>query len=479
MSDPQKTDESSHPEWQTASIDPMDTRLLTKSNIIRIDKISGKPDIWVRLRATYAYRLYITHLKKHSFVRRLTIWMWCNLYPAYITVAHYIERGETKRWHPLVKFDDFVKLLDLPTTRVFDATRVETPAPKVHPIEEQHYLVSPHNHYIFPPVYVSEVSDALVYGGTNLIFVDGAAIAHDLYDFERDYTSEELHGRHVIDAGRMRMRLLRRDTAPAEFDAAAAFVDACAPNYAHWLTEVLPRISIFCSLEQFSAIPIIVNDGLHENIMESLALIVGSERLVIALPIGRALRVARLFMTSVIGYVPFERRDKKLANHSHGLFCAPALELMRTRLNSFAYLNPVQKFPSKVYLRRTADGRNVKNRTELEMLLVAAGFVTIETEKLNFIQQLSLFTNTIDIIGSSGAAVANLIFARSATNITIFIGGLEGTSYWYWQNIACATNKSVEYILGAIEHELDGIHSNFKLDLEEVSNTLRKPRENG
>lgn len=433
---------------------------------LRIKKLApGAPSVFGRTKSTWVYRYFAHHIKPIPSARWFVNWLMRNLYPIYTrTVSVYLGRSATKRWRPLVRLQGYVATSHISTTKVFDAVRVDTPIPKVFPIEEQAYLESPHDHYVFPPVYIAELSNAHIYGGTNLVFLQDAVICHDLYDFERDYTSEELHGRHMIDVKKMRMRLLRHDRMPDSITEAAAFVDACAPNYAHWLTEVLPRIAAFCTVEKFATVPIIINDGLHPNIMESLALIVGPERDIITLPVGRAIQLDKLYLTSVAGYVPFERRNAKLPNHAHGMFCSIALQLIRDQCFSYIDNLRLQEWPDKVYLRRISGTRQVANRMEIEQALLKNGYVAVEPEKLSFIQQVGLFNNAESIVASSGAAVANLMFAEPMARVNIFIGKVENTSYWYWQNIARSVGNTVNYFLGVALVEFDGIHSDFEID---------------
>jgi capsular polysaccharide biosynthesis protein len=450
------------------------TEPLLTHKIRRVEQHIGSQDPLARLKGTWIGSFYVNHLKQIPFMRWLVIWMWRTLYPFYVNhIAAHFAGKTAKRWRSLIHLGDYVKTRNIPTIKVLDAVRVETPVPQVFPAEDQEYLSSPHDHYDFPPIYVAEISNALVYGGTNLVFTQDAVICHDLYDFERDYTSEELHGRYLIDAKKKRMRLLRHDVAPERVPVAAVFVDACAPNYAHWLTEVLPRIAAFCAEEQFASIPIIVNDGLHHNIMESLYLIIGPEREIITLPVGRAIQADSLYMTSVAGYVSFERRDDQLLGHSHGLFSSSAFDLIRKRVFAFTDKLPPQNWPEKIYLRRNSGARKVTNASELDQILINRGYVIVEPEKLTFLQQAMLFSKAKEIVGSSGAALANLIFAPSNASVRILIGKYPNTSYWYWQNIACASGKVVSYILGEVAaRDHSGIHADFTVNLQHVLQEL-------
>ena len=439
---------------------------------IKIRKVNRYPinrdDIVTELRNTWLGRVYRSHLKRYSAVRWFAHWIWRNEYPIYVNyVAVLLSNRKKKRWRPLTKLSEFAKKSGIQTYKLADAVLVETPEPKVFPACDQGYLVSPHDRYEFPEIFVVTISNAMTYGGTNLIIANGEVVCHDLYDFKHDYTSEELHGRTLIDPKSGRIRWLLHDEAPESIPVAATFVDACAPNYAHWMTEVLPRIVIFCAEERFKDVPIVVNDGLHKNIMESLFLVVGADREIITLPIGRALAVDELYLTSVAGYVPFERRTNKLSGHSHGMFSPLAFEILRNHLNAMVKKTDEEACPEKIFFRRVSRTRKVNNATEIEKLLVAKGYVIVEPEKLTFSQQVQLFSNAKTIVGSSGAALANMAFVPQNAKILILISKHPDTIYWYWQNMAAAFGRTVSYVFGKINaSDSSGIHADYIVDLD-------------
>ncbi|MDT8283001.1 MAG: glycosyltransferase family 61 protein, partial [Gammaproteobacteria bacterium] len=361
----------------------------------------------------------------------------------------------------------------VPTCKLADAVRVETPMPRVFPSCDQGCLGSSHNQYTFSEIYVATINNAMIYGGTNLILADSEVVCHDLYDFKRDYTSEELHGRTLIDPKSRRIRWLSHDKAPESVPVVATFVDACASNYAHWMTEVLPRINLFCADERFKDVPIVVNDGLHKNIMESLALVVGADREIILLPIGRALVIEKLYITSVAGYVPFERRKNKLSGHSHGVFSSAAFELMRNKIVSVAKNLPERVWPEKIYLRRNSGVRNVINSAVLEKLLSDQGYVSIDSEKLSFLEQVQLFSNTKKIISPTGAALSNAVFCEPCTHIGVLMAKHENMIYGYWANMLCPLGVTVSYVLGdIIDNRTNGIHADFDVDKDNIKELL-------
>jgi capsular polysaccharide biosynthesis protein len=445
--------------------------ILVSPKITKIEAHQTKShDIMPRLRATWFYRVYTSYLKRYSIVRLITQWIWRNGYPLYANYfsAIFVNR-KAKKWRPLIALSELAKSRELSIYKLVDTAIVDTPEPRVFPSCDQGYLVSLRSRYEFPQIFVAAIKNAVTYGGSNLILAEGEVVCHDLYDFKRDYTSEELHGRTLIDPEKGRIRWLLHDETPEHLFAAAVFVDGCAPNYAHWMTEVLPRIAVFCAEEQFKDIPIVINDGLHKNIMESLTLVLGIDREIVTLPIGRAVQIDELYITSVTGYVPFERRNNKISGHSHGLFSPYALKLIRKQVLSFGEELSKQTWPEKIYLRRNSGVRKVKNAAELERILIAKGYVIVEPEKLSFLQQTQIFAHAKVIIGSSGAALANILFAPSNVKIIVLISKYPGTSYGYWQNIACALGLTISYVFGEIcDCDSSGIHADFTVELERV-----------
>lgn len=428
-------------------------------------------------------RVYRKRFKKYRVVRLSVRLLWVVLYPQWVKLTYGFEVlqnsaqkswRKTSRWYNLVALrqyveatgDDVIQVADSAVVKVLGRVQVAAQ----NKTSDAFFCDS----YLCPDLYVSRLSKgAMVHGGSNLVTYSRTAICHDLFDVERDFTSEELHGRFLIREKSRRLRLRQTDEHPVELSVAANFVDACAPNYAHWLTEVLPRIAVFCSISDLKDVPIIVNDGLHPNLMESLFLIAGSDREIILIPIGRSIKVNILYVTSVAGYVPFDRRHRNGPALSHGVFSPWAFNQIKNQLDWQKLENDLGIFPRKIYLRRNSSGRKIVNAFKLEQLLIDQGYEIVEPERLTFMQQVALFRSADVIVSSSGAALANIIFTKNKAKIFIIIGEHPGTSYGYWPNIASAVGREVNYILAKpLNWAVDGIHSNLQVDLSVIRKAL-------
>jgi capsular polysaccharide biosynthesis protein len=153
------------------------------------------------------------------------------------------------------------------------------------------------------------------------------------------------------------------------------------------------------------------------------------------------------------------------------MFSPSAFDLLKLSTESQA-VQSEGNWPEKIILRRRTGARLVSNFAELELALVPKGFKVVETERLTFIEQFLLFSRAKIIIGSSGAALANLMFAPKDAKIFILISKFPDTSYWYWQNIACSSGKQISYVLGEADSTGKGIHADFSIDLKNFLSVL-------
>ena len=448
-------------------------------NLKKIEVLQTKQrDIASKLGATWLGQVYRSHLKRYVIIRWIVQGAWCNIYTIYVKfyvkfIAIHLVNRKSSRWLQLFRLSEFAKKEGIPTSKLADASLIEAPLPKVFPTCDHAYLASTHERIEFPEIYVATISNAMVYGGTNLVLAGGEVVCHDLYDFERDYTSEEFHNYTQIDPGNKRIRWLLHDEAPEPIPVAAAFVDACGLNYAHWMTEVLPRIALFCAEERYKDIPVVVNNGLHQNIMESLFLIAGATREIITLPIGRAIAVNELYLTSVAGYVPFDRRTNKLSGHSQGVFSSSAFEILRNHLNPLGQKAAGEAWPEKIFLRRNSGTRKISNAAEIEKLLVIRDYVAVEPEKLTFLQQVQLFYSAKQIVSPTGAALVNAIFCKPGTQVAVLMSKHENMIYRYWINLLNPFGIKVNYVLGnIINQDFLGIHGDFAVNVADVVELL-------
>lgn len=321
----------------------------------------------------------------------------------------------------------------------------------------------------FPPVYMVEISDVKIYGKTNILFNKEYALCHDMYNFKEDLTSEELHGLHLIDLKNNKLIKLNENRFSKKINCAAAFSDALSSNYAHWLSEIYPRIVLFCSMEKYKNIPIIIDKDVHPNIINSVLMVSGN-REIIYIEKNESIHLNKCIYVSPVGYIPFEPRT---IGSRQGHFSSSALYFTKLKiLNNLIKCNE-SLLPKKIFIKRNSFYRNLINQDIIENFLVKNGFFIMEPEKFDFEKQVIIFNNADIIIGPTGAAMANLIFSKPDAKIGIIIAEDNDIPYYYWHNMANAVGNKINYLLG-VKLKNTGVHSDYFLDLSILKDWLIK-----
>jgi capsular polysaccharide biosynthesis protein len=455
--------------------------------LIKVDspqvKVDSPQGATRSIRVSKLANFYREKLKHIRLIRIVVRRVWGVSLGLYLNVENaykcYLLGHTHRRRRPLSKQKDSVEQNGIFSHKLYDFEPIPLAQPVVYPVKYKKYLDSVGDHLVFPELSIKVLQEATCYGGTNMVLVGAEVIHHDLYDCKSDLTSEELHCKVKVFPKKNQIRWLMEDQDPIRLSRAAVFVDACAENYAHWLTEVLPRIMLFCLEDSYKAVPLIVNDGLHENIMSSLELVVDVGREVLVLPAGRAVLADELFVTSVVGYVPFDRRKNKFMEFSQGVFSAYALSLLRETISGSGFCaEKGAASPEKIFLKRNSGLRKVVNTIEVEKILVGKGFVVVEPEKLSFIQQVKLFSHAKQVIAPTGAALANAIFCKPGVKVAVLMAKNKDMIYRYWVNMLSPLKLKVFYVLGEMHQNLDlGIHGDFYIEAHDVLNLLNAMEE--
>lgn len=438
------------------------------SELIKIPNGDNVSDsLYSRLKYSRLGSFYIKHIKTRSGLRALVSFMWRHFYP----IFQHLTLRKIGVWKKLESINDYAFRENLNTYQLTVASDFKVSIQEVRPLDFEQIK----SHYIeqkrFPEINVYELCQVSLYGGSNFVHTANVIIHHNLSELTTDYTSEELHARIDIKPKKNKARWFEIDKSPEKIPKAAVFLDATSHNYAHWLSEVLPRIAMFCCDSRFGDVPIIVDAELHPNLMCSLELIAGNRK-VYLLPRGREAHVEKLFYTTACGYVPFQPRQKKF--RTHGEFSPDALQKIRTKFEEVIGCQQMYG-PKKIYLRRNSAVRNILNNLEVETLLSSYGYKIIEPEKLSFDEQYSLFKNAESIISATGAALANALFCKPGTEVTVLMSSHKEMIYQYWANMLSPVGIKVNYVIGEnVGRSRRDIHTDFTLPIPELLAQIQK-----
>ncbi len=165
-------------------------------------------------------------------------------------------------------------------------------------------------------------------------------------------------------------------------------------GYAHWLLDALPRLFALEHLP-VDEMNIIVSRPLNSWQQESLDALGFSNLNLIPLNDSH-LQLEALYFPSFVGD----------PGNPHPWGC----QWLRQQLIKN---NECGREKRRIYVSRRSAKRRILNEDELEPILQLHGFEIVEPERMNFDDEIRLFSQAEFVIGPHGAGISNILFAPS------------------------------------------------------------------
>lgn len=315
-------------------------------------------------------------------------------------------------------------------------------------------LRTPFREIAFPAVDICFFKDAMIVGGVDFTFVDQQVIHHDLFQpVNHNCPAENLGIIQQSLNDKKHADLWLRST-PVTVALGASMIGQCSANYAHWLTEILPKLAILNLNSGLDDVPLLIDDQLHPNILESIEFISVKKRSVIVVDRWTPLRVENLVTVSSPGYeryVPHGVVSKEPPAYINK-FSRSALMLLREVVLSKLHISDNKlEYPRKVYLERSKKSKNLRqivNIEEIEIFLASQNVYCVQPKELTFKEQVEACIFAELIVSPIGAALTNMIFAPPGCKIICMSPYYKDANYFYYANLASTLGHEIHFVLG-------------------------------
>lgn len=337
-----------------------------------------------------------------------------------------------------------------------------------------------------PPIEIFEFKRIGVLGGTNLLLNDTHAIHPDLLDPVRDVIPLETFGIAYIDT-RNKTISLQLPSKKREVKRAISLLGQCTGNYAHWLTETLPKLIIIDEISELKDFPLLVDNWIHPNLHACLSLFGGYEREFIGVSRWEYVEVDHLIDISPPAYVPPEFRSyhqyQIAPDPDPSFFPFSGFALRKLRDAAWrAVPNTAKKQAYKrLYLSRPprscGNPRFITNIDDVDSLITKYGFTTIDPGSLTIPEQVDLFRQAECIISPIGAALANAIFTPPGCQILVMSPYYEKANYYYFSNLMGVLGHHLQYVLGPQATVYDDnhlFHKNYSVNIDALQEALER-----
>lgn len=313
------------------------------------------------------------------------------------------------------------------------------------------------------PVLLVRHRNVCVLGWTNFLLHGRVAVHPDLYVPQRDRSPVEMHAGGRMNWGFTRVRI-KQGLLIGHLPRAINLCDQTPYNYAHWMTEILPKVALLAGKPEFRGWPVLVDAGLNANQFESLQAVLPWQVEFIKVPSHEVVRVDELVNVTPTSYCPHEFRDFHETQRQgfQFFFSGQALNRLRDRLRE-RYRRYESGRPRRMYLKRTPlwtyNNRNIADIDAIEDLLDARGIEMVNVTGMTIAQQAKLFMNAEVIVAPTGAALANMLFAPPGCRILVLAAAYDGATYDYFHHIAHLLGHELSFVVGPQAGE-DGYHMN-------------------
>ncbi|MGE7959602.1 glycosyltransferase family 61 protein [Pseudomonas sp. NPDC089530] len=289
--------------------------------------------------------------------------------------------------------------------------------------------------YHFRQGQVSSVSRSVVLPGERLV-LERVPTAKNL---QADYSAAHLlyHGQRLA---------LVRSSAPVMLEKGLLISGGSELNYYHWTVEVLSQLQFVAELPaQYADYPLLISRS-SQNIPSIKALIeaIGVDRPLVFLENITSYQVADLLMISAPNNLVPNFKGV-VRNHANSSFVRPeSINFLREKALRLARDVPASECPKRVFLARKGFLRHY-NQTEILGLLEPYGFTSVYMEDQDISHQVAIMANAEVIVGPTGAAWTNLIFA-SKNALALCWMAEEAGPLSCFSNLAAVVGVEMDYI---------------------------------
>lgn len=231
-------------------------------------------------------------------------------------------------------------------------------------------------------------------------------------------------------------------------------------NYYHWLIEICSKFLLIDRLPaELQSYPIIVSEKtLKINSFKEVLDVVALKHEVIHIKDECSYLVENIVFLDNLISSPFNINKNKKFTCESFLTRPEAIVYIRETLLKESTQKIEVGFPKKIFLAR--DSLRSYNQEEIIMIAIKKGFEVVYLEQHSIFRQAQYFANAEVIIGPTGAAWSNLIFAT------------EGARGLCWMPSELGEFSAYSNIAGILKFELKYLF--YKSDLSHAGDFYRK-----
>lgn len=272
-----------------------------------------------------------------------------------------------------------------------------------------------------PDLFISRLTNVVIHSQTDMIRdIERHIIVND-FAYQMDDT---IYANPKIVVMRQKNRLaLVRDSLPfgEDIDEGIMMVADFSNNYYHILYEVLVKLFVFQQFDLPKNVPLLIDDCIRSvpSFKAILEHTLSTDRPIIWVAPDKYYRVKSIYYLSHVNIIPPQLMDQSRMKLTDFGFDFEVMQQYKSILLNNS--NPTEA-PKRIFISRRGHTRRKYNEEELFAVAQKYGFERLSPEKYTFEEQMFIFSNADMIIGATGAAFANLLFANPHSTAICLMG---------------------------------------------------------
>ena len=289
--------------------------------------------------------------------------------------------------------------------------------------------------YHFTQAQVCSVSRSVILGGEQLVLERIlTAPPHDA-----DYS-----GAHVLYQSNRHALIVQQRT--ADIEKGVLINGFTETNYYHWLLEIVSQLQFIDELpEQYADYPVLISAS--SQTMPSIKTFIDAfniDRPFIFLEALVAYNIGDVLLINAPNNLVPNLKDVAANVAENGFIRKESLDFMRSKALPLAQAVDPDTLPKRVFMARKHFLR-AYNQADIFSVLEPFGFTCVYMEELDFSHQVAVMANAEVIVGPTGAAWGNILFASKGTKALCWMAREAGELSCF-SNLADKVGVDLDYI---------------------------------
>jgi len=377
-------------------------------------------------------------------------------------------------WKPVLSFEEYCadKGNDAMYKVLFESREID-----VYPVTFVGQRKADTLKTIAHPQYMARVSNACVYGGTNVVTAGGYILYDMLRDSKYRVTDVGLFlWRHCANERVRPIKIFGRfltvkESKTVPLDGAISLLGNYSWNYYHFMYEFVQKLYLVEAASLPSNLPLLVDSVVKEvpQFREILnAFFKGKDFVFVDRNVAYILK--KLYYPSFVHQIPPNFWDIKQLKAEDVYFDKDGLSFLRDKCLEYASVVE-KKYPHNFFISRKVSKNRQYNEDELIEIAQRYGYVVVHPEEMTVKEQFAMFSRAESIIAASGAALTNILCCKAGCKILVLTA--VDWNLTIFSNIAGHVNADIRYLCGNTNNP-DDIGSGFTINANEFENAVKE-----